>query len=73
MRKRYICEVSIIFGKETFINTKKVLFIQSHTIQSLINENKVIKFLTAFHTKQAEDVVAQMVQNSVAFTIFVQS
>ena len=38
-------EVSIIFEKESFINTKKVL----NFIQSLTNKIKVIKSLTAFH------------------------
>ena len=38
-------EVSIVFRKESFINTKKVL----NFIQSLANEKKVIKSLTAFH------------------------
>ena len=37
-------EVSIIFEKESFINVKKVLYL----IQSLTNEKKVIKSLTAF-------------------------
>ena len=44
-QKSYIYEVSTIIGKESFINAKKVL----NFIQSLINENKVIKSLTAFH------------------------
>ena len=39
-------EVSIVFRKEIFINAKKVL----NLIQSLTNEKKVIKPLTAFHT-----------------------
>ena len=39
-------EVSIVFRKESFINAKKVL----NFIQSLTNEKKVIKSLTAFHT-----------------------
>ena len=39
-------EVSIVFRKEGFINEKKVL----NFIQSLTNEKKVIKSLTAFHT-----------------------
>lgn len=38
-------EVNIIFGKESFINTKKVL----NFIQSLTTEKKIIKSLTAFH------------------------
>ena len=38
-------EVSIIFGKESFINAEKVLYF----IQSLINEKKVTKSVTAFH------------------------
>ena len=37
---------SIVFKKESFINAKKVL----NFIQSLTNEKKVIKSLTAFHT-----------------------
>ena len=44
-QKSYICEVSTIIGKESFINAKKVL----NFIQSLMNENKVIKSLKAFH------------------------
>ena len=43
----YICKVSIIFGKGSFLNAKKVL----NFIQSLINENRVIKSLTAFHNQ----------------------
>ena len=50
MRKSLITEtlyeVSIVFRKESFINAKKVL----NFIQSLTNERKVIKSLTAFHT-----------------------
>ena len=42
-------EVSIVFRKESFINAKKVL----HFIQSLTNEKKVIKALTAFHKFRA--------------------
>ena len=42
-------EVSIVFRKESFINAKKVL----NFIQSLTNEKKGIKSLTAFHMKQA--------------------
>ena len=38
-------EESVIFGKKSFINAKEVL----NFVQSLINENKVIKSLTAFH------------------------
>ena len=38
-------EVSIAFRKERFINAKKVL----NFIQSLTNEQKVIKYLTAFN------------------------
>ena len=36
-QKSYICEVSTIIGKESFINAKKVL----NFIQSLINENLI--------------------------------
>ena len=39
-------KVSIISGKESFTNAKKVL----NFIQSLINERKVIKYLMAFHS-----------------------
>ena len=39
-------KVIIVFRKESFINVKKVL----NFIQSLINEKKVIKSLTTFHT-----------------------
>ena len=50
MRKSLIIEtlyeVSIVFRKGSFKNTKKVL----NFIQSLTNEKKVIKPLTAFHT-----------------------
>ena len=50
MRKSLIIEtlyeVSIVFRKESFINAKKVL----NFIQSLTNEKKVIKSLTAFDT-----------------------
>ena len=44
-----VCEVSIVFRKESFINAKKVL----NFIQSLTNEKKVIKSLTAFHKFRA--------------------
>ena len=44
-QKYCLCEVSIIFEKESFINAEKVL----NFIQSLVNENKVVKSLTAFH------------------------
>ena len=40
-----LCEVSIVFRKESFVNAKEVL----NFIQSLTNEKKVIKSLTAFH------------------------
>ena len=43
-------EVSIIFGKESFISTKKV----SNFIQSLINKKKVINSLTQFITNSTE-------------------
>ena len=49
MRKSLIIEsyeVSLVLRKESFINAKKVL----NFIQSLTNEKKVIKSLTAFHT-----------------------
>ena len=39
-------KVIVVFRKESFINLKKVLTF----IQSLINEKKVIKSLTPFHT-----------------------
>ena len=46
-------EVSIVFRKESFINAKKVL----NFIQSLTNEKKVIKSLTALHSMSfAEEV-----------------
>ena len=49
MHKSLIIEtsykVSIVFRKEIFINAKKVL----NFIQSLTNERKVIKSLTASH------------------------
>ena len=48
MRKSHIietsCEVIIVFRKESFINSKKVI----NFIQILTNEKKVIKSLTAF-------------------------
>ena len=44
-------EVGINFGKESFINRKKVL----NFIESLINEKKVIKALTAFHKKVSSE------------------
>ena len=37
--------VSIIFEKESFVNAKKVL----NLIQSLTNEKKEMKSLTAYH------------------------
>ena len=40
-----LCEVSIVFRKESFVNAKKVLNFK----QSLTNKKKVIKSLTAFH------------------------
>ena len=40
-----IYEESIIFEKESFMNAEKVLYF----VQSLINEKKVIKSVTAFH------------------------
>lgn len=43
-----LCEVSIIFGNESFINAKKLL----NFIQTLISEKKVIKSVTAFHAGQ---------------------
>ena len=53
MRKSLIIEalyeVSIVFRKESIINAKKVL----NFIQSLTNEKKVIKSLTAFHTLES--------------------
>ena len=44
-------EVGINFGKESFINRKKVL----NFIESPINEKKVIKALTAFHKKVSSE------------------
>ena len=41
-------EVSIIFGKESFINAKKAL----NFIQTPLNEKKVIRSLLAFHKSQ---------------------
>ena len=42
-------EVSIVFEKESFINAKKLL----NFIQSLTNEKKGMKSLTAFRMRQA--------------------
>ena len=53
MRKSLIIEtlyeVSIVFRKESFINAKKLL----NFIQSLTNEKKGMKSLTAFRMRQA--------------------
>ena len=53
MRKSLIIEtlyeVSIVFRKESFINAKKSL----NFIQSLTNEKKGMKSLTAFRMRQA--------------------
>ena len=43
-----LCEVSIIFGRESFIDAKNVL----NFIVSLINGKKVIKLLTEFHRSE---------------------
>ena len=50
-------KVSIIFGKESFINAKKVL----NSIQSLINEKKVIKSLMAFHTLHTVEIFCNLI------------
>ena len=51
MRKSLVIEtlyeVSIAFRKESFINAKKIL----NFIQSLTNEKKLMKSLTAFHNQ----------------------
>ena len=43
-----LCEVSIIFGRESFIDAKNVL----NFIVNLINGKKVIKLLTEFHRSE---------------------
>ena len=50
MQKSYICNIirSIICGRESFIDEKKVLNFR----ESLINEKEVIKLLTEFHRSE---------------------
>ena len=49
-------EVSIIFVKESFTSSKKVL----NFIESLINEKEAIKFLTALHMKHSNTKTYQI-------------